>query len=111
MWSSWLNGSTLPALEQVTSFAQKRHLLLAGNIANLDTPDYQTRDISLTDFRTSLQEALDAGQPHSASQPDPMDKVRDISSPPGIANRVSAEFHFVSCPIVWVARLSSPETN
>ena len=35
------NSTTLPALEQTTVFAQRRHELLAGNIANIDTPDYR----------------------------------------------------------------------
>ncbi len=79
MWDTWLGGSTIPALEQVTSFAQKRHMLLLGNVANLDTPDYQTRDISLDDFQSSLKEALAVDKPYSASMPDPMEKVRDVS--------------------------------
>ena len=59
MFDSWLSNSTLPALEQTAVFAQKRHQLLAGNLANLDTPDYQTRDLSLTEFQSQLKAATD----------------------------------------------------
>lgn len=90
MWTSWLNNSSLPALEQTIAFAQKRHAILAGNIANLDTPDYKTRDISLSDFQAKLRESLQPSQSaDSASSPgsrgtvdvddQKMQEVRDVS--------------------------------
>lgn len=62
MWPSIFNESTLPALEQTVLFAERRHALLAGNVANADTPGYQTRDLSVEDFQSSLKEALQASQ-------------------------------------------------
>ena len=53
------NSSTIPALEQTISFAQKRHAVLAGNIANLDTPGYRARDLSTEDFQAALARAID----------------------------------------------------
>ena len=41
------NSTTIPALEQTMVFAQKRHELLAGNVANFDTPDYRARDLDI----------------------------------------------------------------
>lgn len=89
MWTSWLQSSTIPALEQSVAFAQKRHTLLAGNIANIDVPDYRTRDLSLTDFQETLQESIHADQssqsysagqallkPHESVKA--MEKVRDV---------------------------------
>ena len=58
MFNTLLNNSTLPALEQTALFSHQRHQLLAGNIANIDTPDYKTRDISVDDFRAQLKEAV-----------------------------------------------------
>lgn len=60
MLSDMFDGSTLPLLEQVVDFTQRRHGVLAGNIANLDTPGYLVRDISPTDFQARLKEAVAA---------------------------------------------------
>lgn len=58
MFNTLLNNSTLPALEQTALFSHQRHQILAGNIANIDTPDYKTRDISVDDFRAQLKQAV-----------------------------------------------------
>jgi flagellar basal-body rod protein FlgB len=86
MWSSWLSSSSLPALEQTVSFAERRHALLAGNLANMDTPDYQTRDLSLSNFQAELRAAVSAPRkPASqydaspASSEQDLSKVRDVS--------------------------------
>ena len=51
--------STIPILEQVVNFSQARHEVLAGNIANLDTPGYVARDLSVADFQSRLQHAIE----------------------------------------------------
>ncbi len=87
MLNNWLGGSSLPALEQVTIFAEKRHLLLAGNVANLDTPDYQSRDLSVDDFNAALKKAIAAkGEVVRPGETPPeitaqaaMQKVRDVN--------------------------------
>ncbi len=55
-------STTIPALEQTLSFSQRRHELLAGNIANIDTPGYQSKDLDLGDFQNALVESIAAGQ-------------------------------------------------
>ena len=60
MLSSMFDSSTIPVLEQVVSFTQARHGVLAGNIANLDTPGYKTRDLSPEEFQNRLKEAMEA---------------------------------------------------
>jgi len=60
MLSSLFDSSTIPVLEQVVNFTQARHGVLAGNIANLDTPGYKTRDISPEEFQNRLKEAVEA---------------------------------------------------
>lgn len=60
MLSSLFNSSTVPVLEQVVNFTQARHGVLAGNIANLDTPGYKTRDLSPVDFQNELKDAVEA---------------------------------------------------
>jgi len=58
MLGSVLEGSAIPALEQTIQFAERRHALLATNIANASTPGYKTRDLSVKNFQSSLQEAI-----------------------------------------------------
>ena len=60
MFNSIFDSSSLPVLEQVVSFTQARHGVLAGNLANLDTPGYKTRDLSPELFQERLQEAVEA---------------------------------------------------
>lgn len=86
MWSSLLSSTAVPALEQTVNFAQKRHLLLASNLANVDTPDYQTRDISVDDFQKQLQTALTHSETPTKAYATPSEteqanfqKVRDVS--------------------------------
>ncbi len=59
MLSSLFQSSTLPVLEQVVNFTEARHGVLAGNIANLDTPGYKTRDLSPEMFQQRLREAIE----------------------------------------------------
>jgi flagellar basal-body rod protein FlgB len=60
--SSIFQSSTIPVLEQVVNFTEARHGVLAGNIANLDTPGYKTRDLSPTQFQKQLKEAIEVRQ-------------------------------------------------
>ena len=53
-------NSTLPVLEQAVQFTQARHGVLAGNIANLNTPGYKARDLSVEAFQSSLRSAIDS---------------------------------------------------
>ena len=57
--------TTIPALEQTLSFAQRRHELLAGNVANLDTPGYRARDLDVADFQNALAESIDRARDRS----------------------------------------------
>jgi len=69
--SSLFDSSTVPLLEQVVNFTQARHGVLAGNIANLDTPGYRTRDLSPEMFQERLKEAVsERRRAYSASQID-----------------------------------------
>jgi flagellar basal-body rod protein FlgB len=52
-------STTLPALEEVAKFSQRRHEVLAGNVANLDTPGYRARDLSVSEFERSLAASIE----------------------------------------------------
>jgi len=73
MWSSFLHRTPLSAVEQTLAFTERRHGLLAGNVANADTPGYQTRDLSLANFQSALKESLAARQ-----QPDRLGSTADL---------------------------------
>lgn len=59
MYEGIFQSTTIPVLEQVINFAQARHTVLAGNIANLDTPGYQVRELSVEDFQARLGRAIE----------------------------------------------------
>ncbi len=67
MLSSMFQSSTLPVLEQVVNFTEVRHGVLAGNIANLDTPGYKTRDLSPELYQVRLREAIETKHKSTSS--------------------------------------------
>ena len=84
MMPNLFGSTTIPALAEVLNFAQARHTVLAGNIANVNTPGYRLRDLSPTAFQQKLKEALAESQRsnHSLSpgitQSQPGDSLRDV---------------------------------
>ena len=62
MYEGLFQSTTIPVLEQVVNFSQARHTVLAGNIANMDTPGYRVRDLSVEDFQGRLREAIETRQ-------------------------------------------------
>jgi flagellar basal-body rod protein FlgB len=59
VWSSLLGQSSINALTQTLQFTEKRHELISSNVANMDTPDYKTRDLDLDRFQNSLRQAIE----------------------------------------------------
>ena len=68
MLSGLFQSTTIPLLQEVVSFSQARHNVLAGNIANMDTPGYQARDISVADFQARLRTAIEERYTPAAEQ-------------------------------------------
>jgi flagellar basal-body rod protein FlgB len=52
-------STTIPALTETVNFAQSRHAVLAGNVANANTPGYRVRDLNLPGFQERLKDAFD----------------------------------------------------
>src|SRR5438046_2219791 len=46
-------------LEQVINFASQRHKLILDNIANVDTPGYRQKDLSVEHFSSMLRDRVD----------------------------------------------------
>lgn len=54
-----LNSKALPLLEKMAAFAERRQDVLAGNIANIDTPSYKMRDLPVQEFQQALRDAVE----------------------------------------------------
>jgi flagellar basal-body rod protein FlgB len=67
MVTGLFDSSTLPVLEQVVTFTEARHGVLAGNMANLDTPGYRSQDLSTAEFQTRLKDAIEGQQRAAAT--------------------------------------------
>ena len=57
--SRLLNQGNAPLLERMVRFTSARQELLAENIVNADTPNYQQKDLSLPAFQKALQKRID----------------------------------------------------
>jgi flagellar basal-body rod protein FlgB len=64
--STVFSSTTIPILEKVVAFTEARHDVLAGNIANLDTPGYRAQDLSPVRFQNQLKEAIETRREHAA---------------------------------------------
>jgi len=53
-----INRGPLPALEHLLTFTERRHEVLAENIANIDTPGYKARQLDARGFQAALGEAM-----------------------------------------------------
>ena len=53
------NADAIPTLEAMVQFSGQRQKLIAHDIANLDTPNFQPIDVSPIEFQKQLGEAVD----------------------------------------------------
>jgi flagellar basal-body rod protein FlgB len=53
-------AGALPALDAAIRFAGARHTVIAHNVANLETPGYQPRDVDPHAFQSALADAIEA---------------------------------------------------
>jgi flagellar basal-body rod protein FlgB len=86
MIENLFTSTSIPVAEQVAHFAQARHRVLAGNLANIDTPGYRTRDLSVSQFQSRLKQAIveqqqaplsgsESSATHTSSRP--IEKVKE----------------------------------
>lgn len=52
------SSGAIGTLEQVVQFAAQRHTVLAHNIANISTPGFRPKDVSVRNFQAALGEAV-----------------------------------------------------
>ncbi len=55
----FFDSSTISLLEKVAIFGERRHEVLAGNIANINTPNYRMRDLPVDAFQSALKRAVE----------------------------------------------------
>lgn len=66
-----LSQSPIDLLKQVARFSERRQEVLAGNIANIDTPGYRMRDLPVQEFQAALKRALEPTRMPGGTQPSP----------------------------------------
>jgi flagellar basal-body rod protein FlgB len=54
-----ISQESTPLLEQVVRFTAARHRLIAQNIANVDTPNYLQKDLSIKRFQKLMSERVE----------------------------------------------------
>jgi flagellar basal-body rod protein FlgB len=59
MIDGMLGSTNLPALERSLQYMAARQKLLAGNIANIETPGYRPTEVAPAAFQQALRDALD----------------------------------------------------
>jgi len=77
-----LNQGNAPVIEASVRFAAARHRLLAENIANVDTPGFVQKDLSVEKFQTALSDRLEARQRSLSAEAVSFDDLNpDIENP------------------------------
>ena len=72
MLQSIFDSTTIPLLEKQAIFGERRQEVLAGNIANIDTPDYKMRDLPVARFQAALSQAIESRKPQTVSSLNPV---------------------------------------
>lgn len=79
MMQPLFESSAIPLLEKVAAFGERRHDVIAGNIANVDTPNYKTRDLPVQKFQEALRAAVE--RMHNSSSPAASVAANPLSGP------------------------------
>jgi flagellar basal-body rod protein FlgB len=60
VFNSIFDGTPIPLLQKLAQFGEQRQQVLAGNVANFDTPNYKRRDLPVDAFQNAMREAIAA---------------------------------------------------
>lgn len=71
MFDSLLSAGSTPLLERQAVWGEARHNVLAGNLANIDTPGYRPRDLDPAAFQDALRRSVAARTPGAGSLASP----------------------------------------
>jgi len=67
------DAGALPTLARSMQFAARRQELIAHNIANISTPNFVQKDVSVRAFQESLGEAIDRRRARTGSSRGPLE--------------------------------------
>lgn len=98
MFQTIFDSSTVPLLEKVAAFTERRHEVLAGNVANINTPDYQTRDLPVAEFQVALRGAVARHQQTAYSAGNAHWSFAPTESPPAEELFPRKLFHAIHAP-------------
>ncbi len=85
MIDSLISSPTIRMLEQTLDFTEQRHNVLLEDIANVSTPGYVQKDVSVAAFQKSLQDAVARNSASDNETYDP-ESNQDISFTPGASS-------------------------
>jgi flagellar basal-body rod protein FlgB len=93
-----LGSKAISALEQMGAFTEARQKVIAENIANVDTPGYQHKQVGLESFQQALSQAMQAGASDQPLGPVSSDQVQYDATGhmvlrPGITPADNLTFH------------------
>ncbi|MEW6251411.1 MAG: hypothetical protein AB1716_12245 [Planctomycetota bacterium] len=84
MWTQRLTDTpTIRALELAAQFAERRHHVLAENLANVDVPDFHQKRLEPAAFQQSLQAALDRARQSGQTRLDLRGQAQVATTPSG----------------------------
>lgn len=72
MLSDLTNSGAIPTLSAALRFASERQKLIAHNIANVSTPNFIQRNVSVADFQQALSEAVENRRRLSGGESGPL---------------------------------------
>ncbi|HYR96553.1 MAG TPA: flagellar basal body rod protein FlgB [Candidatus Binatus sp.] len=70
---------TFHGLAEALTLHQRRHEVLASNLANVETPRFRARDL---DFEAALKEAFEGGRSDALAASSAPRVVEDLTAPP-----------------------------
>ncbi|HVT89467.1 MAG TPA: hypothetical protein VHD56_11485 [Tepidisphaeraceae bacterium] len=76
-----LNQGSMPLIEQAVRFSAARQKLLAEDVANVDTPGFAQKDLSVDQFQKRLQERIQARNEGPPGETRFDDVTGDLDSP------------------------------
>jgi len=78
-----MNQGNAPLLEQMLRFTEARHRLLQENVANIDTPNYQQKDLDIDKFQSMLASRVEERKQSSPGSVGFSDITAEVENPRG----------------------------
>jgi flagellar basal-body rod protein FlgB len=86
MLDAIFDGTTIPLLQKVARFGERRQEVLAANVANIDTPNYKRRDLPIEAFQEALRAAIASGRSRTDSAPVAQASISGMPAAPRAAD-------------------------